>query len=129
MSRSPFGPWTVPVRDSIDGRAFYAAKSTEHRGSRYFAGWIPTREGETDDGAWQWAGDLAVHEGVQAPDGTLDFRMPPALRNSFDKHSLLEFRPVLGDWRIADGAMQLSVPDGYGGTVAPNPPDHCLLEL
>jgi beta-fructofuranosidase len=129
MSRSPFGPWTVPVRDSIDGRAFYAAKSAEHRGSRYFAGWIPTREGETDDGAWQWAGDLAVHEAVQAPDGTLDFRMPTALRASFVQHSEPEFRAVLGDWRTTDSAMQLSVPDAYGVTVTRDAPEQFLLEL
>jgi len=129
LSRSPFGPWTVPLRDSIDGRAFYAAKSAEHRGARYFAGWIPTREGEVDDGAWQWAGDLAVHEAVPASDGTLDFRMPTGLRASFDQRFVPEFRPVLGDWSATDSAWQLSVADGYGVTVAADAPDQFLLEL
>ncbi len=129
MSRSPFGPWTVPVQDSIDGRAFYAAKSVEHRGARYFAGWIPTREGDTDDGPWQWAGDLAVHEAVQSSDGTLDFRMPSQLRASFPRRSTPKFRGVLGDWRSTEAGWQVAVPDSYGVIVADDVPDQCLIEL
>jgi len=131
MSRSPFGPWTVPLRDSIDGRALYAAKSVEHRGARYFAGWIPTREGEVDDGAWQWAGDLAVHEAVQSFDGTLDFRMPAALRASFDQHSVPAFRPVLGNWSVSEDTCQLAVPDGYGivAVAVADSPEQFLLDV
>jgi len=91
ISRSPFGPWLVPLRDSVDGRAFYAAKSVEYRGTRYFAGWIPTREGDSDDGPWQWAGHLAVHEATPTRDGTLDFRMPSQVRASFRRRAS---RPV-----------------------------------
>lgn len=76
MSRSPEGPWIAPPRDSIDGRAFYAAKSAERDGRRFFFGWIATREGECDDGPWQWAGTLSAVEAVQNEDGTLGFRIP-----------------------------------------------------
>lgn len=77
MSRSPEGPWTAPARDSIDGRAFYAAKSAQRDGRRLFFGWIATREEGRDDGAWQWAGTLSALEAVQNEDGTLAFRIPP----------------------------------------------------
>jgi beta-fructofuranosidase len=129
MSRSPFGPWVVPPRDSVDGRGLYAAKSVEHGGHRYFAGWIPTREGEYDDGAWQWAGDLAVHEAVQAADGTLGFRIPTALRESFTEVTVPEFVDVIGDWVGTAGFLSLAAPDGYGVTVAPDAPDQFLLDL
>lgn len=84
ISRSPSGPWEVPLLDAIDGRAFYAAKSAELAGRRYFFGWIATRAGETDDGAWQWAGTLSVLEAVQRIDGTLDFALVPEFLESFD---------------------------------------------
>jgi len=129
MSRSPFGPWQVPPRDSIDGRGLYAAKSVEHRGSRYFAGWIPTREGEHDDGAWEWAGHLAVHEATQAGDGTLGFRMPAALRASFNDNATPDFRSVLGEWSGSGGDRQLSTPDGYGVTVATETPEQFVLDM
>ncbi len=73
MSRSPDGPWLVPDRDTIDGRAFYASKSVERDGRRFFCGWIASKEGAADDGAYQWAGTLSVLECSQNPDGTLAF--------------------------------------------------------
>lgn len=77
MSRSPEGPWHAPRHDSLDARSFYAAKSAPWQGRRIFAGWIATREGRRDDGAWQWAGTLSLLEAVQREDGTLDLRLPP----------------------------------------------------
>ena len=29
---------------------------------RFIFGWLATRVGEQDDGAWQWGGNLVVHE-------------------------------------------------------------------
>ncbi len=129
MSRSPFGPWSVPENDTLDGRAFYAAKSVEHEGHRYFAGWIPTRENESDDGDWQWAGDLAVHAATQVDDGTLDFGMPPALRASFGSSALLDPTAVLGAWVGTVGSWKLTVPDGYGVAVAPTAPAGFLFDV
>lgn len=83
MARSPEGPWAAPARDTIDGRAFYAAKSAERDGRRFLFGWIATRENERDDGAWQWAGTLSALEAVQNPDGTLAFRIPPEVLESY----------------------------------------------
>ncbi|PPF44431.1 glycoside hydrolase [Pseudoclavibacter sp. AY1F1] len=84
MSRSLEGPWHVPQHDTIDGRAYYAAKSAEREGRRFFFGWIATREGAHDDGAWQWAGTMAVLEAEQQPDGTLAFHPADELRETFD---------------------------------------------
>lgn len=129
VGASPEGPWVSPDLDTVDGRAFYAAKSLELDGLRYFAGWIPTREGETDDGAWQWAGQLAVHEALPLADGTLAFRLPRALRRSFGKPMRTEFVDAAGTWTrdgthtSADAREQLAV------TVAPVPADPFVLEL
>jgi beta-fructofuranosidase len=129
MARTPFGPWTVPPHDTIDGRGLYAAKSVEHAGRRYFIGWIPTREDENDDGLWEWGGDLAVHEATQAPDGTLRFGMPTALRASFDSITTPDFSSVLGDWTTSCGALRGSAPDGYGLVTVEEAPDQFLLDV
>ncbi|MFT4219264.1 MAG: glycoside hydrolase family 32 protein [Microbacterium sp.] len=84
MSRSVDGPWIAPPRDTLDGRAFYAAKSAERDGRRLFFGWIATREGARDDGPWEWAGTLAVLEARQEPDGTLAFQLTGELLASFE---------------------------------------------
>lgn len=128
MSRSPLGPWTVPEHDTIDGRAFYAAKSAELDGSRYFAGWIPTREGSTDSGAWEWAGHLSAHVAVQRGDGTLAFAMPPALHATFTERRQPSFDPILGDWVDSGEALGAVVPDSYAVAVTPEAPRQFLFE-
>lgn len=78
------GPWLTPEYDSIDGRAFYAAKSADFHGRRIFAGWIATRDGNTDDGAWQWAGTMSLLEARQRPDdGSLAFSLPQEILDTF----------------------------------------------
>jgi beta-fructofuranosidase len=122
------GPWSVPERDTVDGRAFYAAKSLELDGLRYFAGWIPTKTGETDDGAWEWAGSLAVHEARTLADGSLAFRMPSALRTSFSRRHPTEWRPVVGQWDETATGLAGTAPDGLAAAATGPLPDQYLLE-
>lgn len=102
MSRSLNGPWITPEFDTLDGRAYYAAKSAERHGRRLFFGWIASREGAHDAGAWQWAGTMSVLEAEQRDDGTLAFHPPREFRDLFTE-------PGEG---IAAGTV-LTTPDGY----------------
>lgn len=122
------GPWSAPATDTVDGRAFYAAKSLELGGRRYFAGWIPTRAGETDDGAWEWAGSLAVHEARTLSDGSLAFSMPPALKASFTKARTVEPSPVVGQWEQTRGGFTASAADGAAVAATGPMPDQYLFE-
>lgn len=118
MARSLDGPWLVPEHDTLDGRAYYAAKSAERDGRRFFFGWIATREGACDDGAWQWAGTLSVLEAEQRADGTLAFHPPAELRDAYGAAST--------GIEVRDGT--LSAPDGYRQVVsADDAPDSFRL--
>lgn len=119
MSRSLSGPWIVPEHDSLDGRAYYAAKSAQREGRRFFFGWIASKEGDRDDGDWQWAGTMSVLEAVQRTNGTLDFRLPHELLASF-----------ADEW-IAP-PLTLESRDGYEASILEEPvPDvfHLRVEL
>jgi beta-fructofuranosidase len=83
MSRSLSGPWLAPACDTFDSRVHYAAKSTSDGQRRFLFGWNATRQGEKDDGAWQWGGSLVVHELFQRPDGSLGVRLPETVRAAF----------------------------------------------
>ncbi|WP_426323575.1 family 43 glycosylhydrolase [Microbacterium sp. E-13] len=85
MARSLHGPWLVPEHDTLDGRAYYAAKSAARGDRRFFFGWIASREGNVDDGAWQWAGTMSVLEAEQRADGTLAFRHTSELRSAYSE--------------------------------------------
>jgi beta-fructofuranosidase len=110
MAKSPDGPWLVPERDTIDGRAFYASKSAAVGDRRLFFGWIATREGSRDDGAWQWAGTLSVLEAAQNADGSLGFSFADELLASFDETVPLTFDRAT--------PATLRAPDGYAAMVS-----------
>ena len=107
MARSLEGPWLAPDDDAIDTRAFYAAKTVGRDGRRFFVGWIATREGDSDDGRWQWAGTMSVLEAAQRPDGSLAFHLPAELTASFDV-------PVATG---LPSPLTLSAPDSYRAVV------------
>ncbi|GAA1005156.1 beta-fructofuranosidase [Acrocarpospora pleiomorpha] len=128
MSRDPGGPWLVPEYDTLDGRALYAAKTASDGTRRYAFGWIPTRDGESDAGAWEWGGDLAVHELVQRPDGTLDVRMPETIRSTFSTPVQTHFAPVTGTWEPV-GGLRTSATGSYASVVAPGLPSRYLASV
>lgn len=128
VSRSPHGPWRVPRHDSLDGRGFYAAKTVSDGDRRFAVGWVPTKEGDRDDGAWQWAGDMAIHEIVQRQDGSLDVLLPREIADSFTRTVPCEVTPVLGEWRT-DGALSAAAPDSFATAVGSELPDRFLATV
>lgn len=108
MSTSPTGPWVAPEFDSVDGRAFYASKSVMVDGSRYFVGWIATKEDEKDDGAYQWAGTLSTVQATQREDGTLDFSIPTPARELMSQSRDVSFDGRIGEVTV-DGTGRFAV--------------------
>ncbi|MDI4648402.1 glycoside hydrolase family 32 protein [Cohnella hashimotonis] len=100
MSKSLAGPWLAPENDTFDNRAFYAAKTWTDGERRYAFGWNPTREGEHDEGTWQWGGNLVVHELAQQADGSLTVRMPETVRAAMTRRAEIALREVVGRWEI-----------------------------
>jgi beta-fructofuranosidase len=121
IARGPDGPWLAAARDTVDARAFYAAKSVEHNGRRFFIGWIPTKQGD----AWQWAGDLAVLEAHQEADGTLAFGLPEAVGAAYSDVQQVKLSPVDG----AAGVPGRGALDRYAAWVGDPVPEHCLISL
>ena len=90
MSRTMHGPWLTPKDDAFDGRAYYAARTFAMDGKRYLLGWVPTKVGDSDKGAFQWAGTFVPHQLYQREDGTLGCAMPDTVRAAFVEGENLE---------------------------------------
>ena len=90
MSKSLQGPWLTPKDDAFDGRAYYAARTFAMDGKRYLLGWVPTKVGDSDKGAFQWAGTFVPHQLYQREDGTLGCAMPDTVRAAFVEGENLE---------------------------------------
>lgn len=82
VSDTPYGPYGEPTR--LDGKLFYAAKHVEDGDKVYMVGWARRSESAsstTDVSAW--AGNVAVQELLQNPDGTLALDPVDAVEDSF----------------------------------------------
>ncbi|KAI5299142.1 hypothetical protein KEM55_002525 [Ascosphaera atra] len=92
MSDSPRGPFRRPPNKTgmnLDGRRWYAAKSSQKAGDpnkRIYYGWISDRNPE-DDGMYMWGGEMLYpREVCPAADGSLRVDIPEAiLKNCFEQ--------------------------------------------
>lgn len=127
VATSPDGPWTAPADDTVDGRAFYAAKTVALGDDRFFVGWIATKEGDRDSGAWQWAGTMATLQAHQRPDGSLRFDLPEGLTaayaNSVDVTT--HFAPCNG----AAPAVGQGARTRYASWIGPDLPTEALVTV
>lgn len=128
MARSLSGPWLTPADDTFDGRAFYAAKTASDGARRFIFGWNPTRDGAKDTGAWNWGGNLAVHEVLQRPDGSLAVAVPDSVDRAFSAPVPLDLKPGLGACALGARSAALSAPGSFGCAVAGPMADTCKIE-
>jgi beta-fructofuranosidase len=128
MSRSLDGPWLRPREDTFDGRAYYAAKSASDGQRRYLFGWNPTRSERNDASAWQWGGNLVVHELVQHADGTLGVRLPETVGAFFSSSLPVHFHPAVGQAEFLGDGAQLSAAGSYVCLSAGELPGCCKIE-
>ncbi|TCK64609.1 glycoside hydrolase family 32 protein [Curtobacterium sp. PhB136] len=127
IAKSPDGPWLAPADDTVDGRAFYAAKTITLGNQRYFVGWIASKEDRRDGGPWQWAGTMATLQAHQRADGSLRFDLPDGVRAAYteevDATALLE--PVNG----AAATVGAGAASRYASWVGPELPAEALVAV
>jgi len=128
MARSLEGPWLSPPNSMLDGLAYCAGKTAGDETQRFAFAWLPTREGETDDGDWEWGGHLVVHEVMQQPDGALAMRIPATVAQSFANAAPFQPQPVLGSWEVKEGSASTSAIGRYALMTLGEMPDECLVE-
>jgi beta-fructofuranosidase len=127
MSRSLQGPWLAPADDTFDGRAFYAAKTATDGAERYLFGWNPTREGQRDDGRWQWGGNLVVHRLMQAADGSLVVGVPESIARAFQTEWPVAFTASVGSCTSAEQTVSVHAPGSFACAMAGPLPEECRI--
>ena len=90
MSDKLSGPWTSPIEDTFDARAFYAAKTAQVGDKRIAFAWVPTKRGESDFGQYEWGGNFIAHEINQTTDNKLTVKPAEGLINMFNKEFVNE---------------------------------------
>jgi len=109
VSDSIYGPYKDPKDNVLSGNAFtfYAAKAGELNGRHYLCGWLGRKHSKSDDGAYDWAGNLVVYEIRQKDDGTLALDMPETYYDYFNKP--YDFVPVKASGEAAQNGNNISL--------------------
>jgi len=74
--------WIIPANETLDGIAYYAAKTASNGQERYLMGWCPTRDDNDDYSDFSWAGSLIVHRLISNDDGSLAVAVPQSISKS-----------------------------------------------
>lgn len=128
LSKSLNGPWLAPQNDAFDGRAFYAAKTAGDGQRRFVFAWNPTREQESDAGAWQWAGTMVAHELLALDQDGFQVNSPPAQDALFSQPHALALQPKIGEWQADGDAFSADAPDSYAACALADMPAAALIE-
>ncbi len=129
MSRSLKGPWIAPPDDDFDTRAFYAAKTAGVGNERYLFGWLASRQGDKDNGPWQWGGTLMTHRLAQRPDGTLAVSLPESVAAVFGSPLPVVPNPLSGTWQCATAAARAEPLHGRSLLALGELPQSALLDV
>jgi beta-fructofuranosidase len=80
---------------------------------------LATREGDSDDGSWQWGGALVTHELNQQVDGTLGVRIPQPVRDQFSRAVPSSIEPVSGAWEMDGLTATVNAQGVYAAALGP----------
>jgi len=113
VSDTPYGPWEIPINDTLGGKAFYAAKTVSDGKDRYLVGWTALKEGLKDSEKYHWGGCLTVHKVEQNPDGTMALGAIPSVEKAFDKKIEIKPEIIAGSANISGGKITFENADKF----------------
>lgn len=80
MSRQPYGPWQYPANQTFKEEWSNVVKTAAFTNNRRIAaGWVPSRNGNKDDGHEIFGGHTVLREVIQQKDGTLNTKFVPEM--------------------------------------------------
>ncbi len=131
VSKNQNGPWERRKLDSIEGRRFYAAKSTSNGQRRVTFAWIPFRQNRSDNGLFAWGGTFgSPRELVSLKDGTLTMRLAPEVYEDYKESEILNIvKKKWGGWKIKGSRVIIEAENEYTyGLINVDDSDDVILE-
>ena len=107
------GPWSIPSRRGLDGRRFYAAKTTSNGKRRFAFSWVHSRKGRSNNGDWELGGRMAIpHELIFEENGNIAVKCPTEVLKLYSKIDF-EFKPMLGEVVAKDNVIKFKDEDHF----------------
>lgn len=130
ISRAPFGPWLRPRVDTLDGPAARVMKTAAFGPDRRIgAAWIGTRQGDRDQGQFQFGGNIIIRELVQHADGSLGSKFLEEMTPAGDAVGNLRLTPLGAGAEIEGKQIHLVARQGLETVVCADLPGNARLKL
>lgn len=130
MARNPLGPWLTPAQDMLDSPASRVMKTAAFIGGRRIgAAWLGTREGDTDNGRWQFGGHGVLRELVQHSDGTLGTAFVPELTPVGTRREDISMTALGTNALISAGTIDLADTQGLAAARLDNMPRDWRIQV
>ncbi len=114
MARSPLGPWHRPPVDTFDGPMARVMKTAAFTGDRRLGvAFLPTLEGDRDDGGWQYGGHAIFREIIQHEDGTLGTKWPREMIPAGGEALPVRLEPLTGGVTAEGATVRLEAEEGF----------------
>lgn len=129
-SREPLGPWQRPPVDTLDGPAARVMKTAPFGANRRLGvAWLGTRQGDLDDGPFQFGGNAVFRELVQHADGTLGAKFPDEMALAGEPVSSFQVSALAGRARVEGRAIHLAAREGLAAATCSGVPRNAHLKL
>ena len=130
MAWSPLGPWQTPRVDTFDGPMARVMKSAAFTGGRRIgAAFLPSLEGDRDEGAWLYAGNAVFRELVQHRDGTLGTTWPAEMLPPHAGLVPVTFRPLTDGVTLGQAHVGLAAPSSFAAACAEDLPQDFRVRM
>ena len=104
MSKNIMGPWTIPVQDTFNGRAYYAARTATNGKERFLFGWVPSKEAGKDENNYLWGGTFLPLKVEQDENGELKTEIPVAIKRAVKKQVKFKKNKIESDFKRTEVA-------------------------
>lgn len=129
-SRSPYGPWEYPESQALLEQWVNVAKTAAFTdGRRIVAGWVPSRNGNTDSGGELFGGCVVLREALQLDNGDLATRLPEEVMPQTDSPLSLSLTPTNGATVSSPGSISVDARGDICGAHATGVPYNCVITL
>lgn len=135
FAESSSGPWLAGRPEAFDSHFVSAAKSLNDGRRQVLFGWVPTLEGERDEGRRVWGGHMAMpRELVPLADGSLAVRLPDEIAKEAGAGAEVNplqgsCEPLCGRWKVTDEGAVGEAVEGVAVLRLPDVPRDFILSL
>lgn len=127
-SKSPYGPWEYPESQALSEQWVNVAKTAGFTGNRRIvAGWVPSRNGNKDNGGELFGGSIVLREARQLDNGDLGTTFPKEAVPNAATAMKLDITATKETTVTSPNSISINAHGNIGGAYVKDVPRNCII--